>query len=298
MKFSWFQKQMRKKQRIYILPTRMGGYFNGLIFLMFLLAVGYSNNLLLIFTLFLFGFNLLWVIQTHFHLHALKLKSLQIQDGFAGEKSFVTIHWSKTPSLPHRWELSLHSDNDDFELLSAQETPLVTRGQFDLKSRGVLHLRHLKIKSLMPFGLYASWIYVPVSSKLWVYPARLKQYSPIPQHDSLEEGDNKSARKGPHDVWNLATYQGEDSRRISWKHYARSGDLVVKEGEDTVKNYVHFTLLKNPENKEYYLSKMCSQIMECSAADTLFSMEIPSKKKLKGNSQKHLTDCLRELAEC
>ena len=69
----WIINQSKKKARIYIMPTRMGGYLNGLIFLMFLLSVGYSNNLLLIFTLFLFGLNLICCIHTHYHLNALKI---------------------------------------------------------------------------------------------------------------------------------------------------------------------------------------------------------------------------------
>src|SRR5215212_6754965 len=104
---AWLEKQFQKQERIYILPTRMGGYLNGLIFLMFLLSVGYNNNLLLIFTLFLFGLNLIWVIQTHFHLHALKIETLIIDEGHAGEALHVKALWKKAPEVPHQWRMAL-----------------------------------------------------------------------------------------------------------------------------------------------------------------------------------------------
>lgn len=94
---TWFKQQLRKRTRVYILPTRMGGYLNGLIFLMILLSIGYSNNLLLIFTLVLFSFNLIWIIQTHFNLNQLRLARMKIADGYADSKTQLTLSWKKLP---------------------------------------------------------------------------------------------------------------------------------------------------------------------------------------------------------
>ena len=108
----WILRQIKKKSRIYIIPTRMGGYLNGLIFLMFLLSVGYNNNLLLIFTLFLFGLNLIWLIQSHFHMHKLKLDAVHLEDGHALESVSVRVCWKNSPLPPLLWELSLEDEGD------------------------------------------------------------------------------------------------------------------------------------------------------------------------------------------
>lgn len=293
----WFRKQLRRKARIYIFPTRMGGYLNGLIFLMFLLSIGYSNNLLLIFTLFLFGFNLIWVIQTHFHLHALKFGNIQVASGHADDLLSVVVHWKKVPAGPMNWELTL-VNRDRTPVPMLQHDSEKSQGHLHIKKRGLYEWSHLLVKTEMPFGLYTAWVYFPVESRAYVYPAKLKNVPDIQSSHSTQEGDHHSSRKGFHDISNLGPYQGEESKRISWKHYARSGDLLVKEGEELVQKEVEFRLQFDETNKEYALSKLATQMVHCAKNETPFSFVSATRKFKAGTSEKHLHDCLKELALC
>lgn len=293
----WILKQFKKKSRIYIMPTRMGGYLNGLIFLMFLLSVGYSNNLLLIFTIFLFGLNLIWVIQTHFHLHALKIDFINIHDAHAFEKNLVELIWKKVPSGPHKWQATLEGiDSHPIVIIEDNEFRLI--GHVTFPKRGLWKFDYLKVVSEMPFGLYQAWIYNPVELKVYVYPERLKDMPLANFNPSTLEGENSSLQSGPHDIWNLRPYQGEESRKISWKHYARSGELFVKEGEELTQSLVQFRLDQHEKKNEFLLSKIATQMVQCARNETPFSLEIPHKKTPPGQNEKHLTDCLRDLAVC
>lgn len=293
----WILKQFKKKSRIYIMPTRMGGYLNGLIFLMFLLSVGYSNNLLLIFTLFLFGLNLIWVIQTHFHIHALKIDFIHIHDGHAKDNTLVDVHWKKVPLPPHKWKITLEG-NESHPLSSILDDDLRSVGQVVFEKRGIYSFEYLKVESQMPFGLYEAWIYYPVKLKAWVYPEKIKDIPIASFQNSELEGESSSLKMGPHDIWNLGPYQGEESRKISWKHYARSGELVVKEGEELTQALVQFRVTGLESNKEFILSKVATQMVQCMRSETPFSLETPQKKIQPGQSEKHLTDCLRDLTLC
>lgn len=272
------------------MPTRMGGYLNGLIFLMFLLSVGYNNNLLLIFTLFLFGFNLMWVIQTHFHLHALKVDSVIISEGHAGEALPVMIHWKKTPEGPHAWKLALENES---EIIPVSNLNTVT-----FPARGLKKFSYLSIVTDRPFGLYKVWVFQKIESKVIVYPAKLSRAPEIKSVPTHLEGDQSSALTGPHDVRNLAPYQGEESRKISWKHYAKSGELVIKEGEELIKSEVHFRVPQGHPEMELLLSGITTQMVNCARQEIVFSLETPTRKTRSGNSLNHLSDCLRELAVC
>lgn len=292
-KSNWLTKLLKKKSRIYIMPTKMGGYLNGLIFLMFLLAVGYNNNLLLIFTLFLFGLNLVWVIQTHFYLGSLKLQAIDIEDAYANEKSLVSIYWKKAPSGPYKWEMALENASDIKHVNSVSDSESISTGHVAMDKRGLWKFEHLKIKTQMPFGLYQVWIYLPILTKVYVYPAKLAEVKPLILKDSNEEGDHSSLKSGPHDIWNLGPYEAEESRRISWKHYARSGELVVKEGEELIKSEITFKVVSTEQNKEFLLSQMATQMFHCSRNETVFFLETADKRRLSG-----LTECLRELSVC
>ena len=286
MKFqSWIKQQFKKKARIYILPTKMGGYLNGLIFLMFLLSVGYSNNLLLIFTLFLFGLNLIWVIQTHFHLHGLKFDDIQVADNHAQSTTAVTIHWKKTPHGPYAWKLKL----DDLPIHSSFDNTEKSQGNVILPKRGVYQFQHLRVDTEMPFGLYRAWIYFPVNVRVYAYPAKQKEPGVLPAIPSQLEGETSTLKKGPHDVWNIGPYQGDESRKISWKHYARSGELVVKEGEELLESEVQFFL---KTSDEWQLSQIATQLVYCSERNIPFSLITTH------GTEHQLKKCLQELAKC
>ena len=293
----WLLRRLKKKSRIYIFPTKMGGYLNGLIFLMFLLSLGYSNNLLLIFTLFLFGFNLIWVIQTHFHLHALNVENVIISDGHAKDTILVQVHLKKIPKGPKNWKMKLEGD-ESHELLPLDQTDSSYHGQVVFPKRGLKHFSYLRVKTEMPFGLYQAWNYFALPMKAYVYPVKLQGETLTSFLNSSLEGENSTLLKGPHDIWNLAPYQGEEARKINWKHYARSGELVVKEGEELTQAMVHFKFDGTEQNKEYILSKLTTQMILCARTETPFTLETPKLKTYPGKDEKHLSDCLRELTQC
>lgn len=276
----------------------MGGYLIGLIFLMFLLAVSYSNNLLLIFTLFLFGLNLIWVIQSHFHLGRLKLQSVNVLDGFSGESVLVEILWKNSPDGPVKWEMQLETTDENVPVTGSVHFESHTRGHAILPRRGIWNFRFLKVRTEMPFGLYQTWVWFPVEVRAYAYPARLKEVPPVHKESDLFDGEDSTLIKGSHDVLNLAPYQGEESRKISWKHYAKSGELVVREGEELSKQLVHFTVMKDIPEKELMLSRMATQMVLCVHQDVMFTLETPSFKADARSGLKHLHECLRELAKC
>lgn len=290
---NWIRHQFRKKSRVYILPTRMGGYLNGLIFLMFLLSIGYSNNLLLIFTLILFAFNLMWLVQSHFHLHRLKLDQVVITPGHAGDPLTVSVLWQKSPAGPLNWNMLLEGDNGDFPLVHHHDEATKSDAEMIPDKRGVYRWKFLKVKSTNPFGLYQVWIYFPIELTTLVYPALLPAVD-LNLSGKDQEGELLQDKKGTEDFRGLTSYQWDESRKISWKHYARSGDLLVKEGEEKLAPIfeLELKLPTSPELLEHYLSYVATQLVECHRRDIPFHFKAP------GTDSHELQECLKVLARC
>lgn len=290
---SWIRKQFRRKSRVYILPTKMGGYLNGLIFLMFLLSIGYGNNLLLIFTTFLFAFDLLWLIQTHFHLYRLKFDQINVQTGHAHQPIGVSLFWDKVPKGPWNWEIDLESNRGDFKVHSSHHSNAKSEGEISPTLRGLYHWKYLKIKTINPFGLYQAWIYFPISQDSLVYPPLLKNVD-LPLSGKDFEGELTQDKKGQDDFRGLANYANDESRKISWKHYARSGSLVIKEGEEkrTPLLQLELNLPQDQNLKETYLSYVTTQLVECQRREIPFSLRVNNQE----SSQ--LGDCLKVLTLC
>ncbi len=296
--FQFFRSLMKKRNQVYILPTRMGGYLIGLIFLMFLMSVGYSNNLLIIFTLVLFSMNLIWLIQTHFHLHALGIQWILVNDGHAGEPQLVKVFWEKSPSEPLEWEIWLEEESTSIPVRVISTTKQYCLGEILIPDRGHRRIQHIRIKTNRPFGLYQVWRYFKINTAFYVFPRKLKSSHPLNFRSLGIEVEDGRTQMGANDFWSLKYYQGGESKRISWKHYARSGELLVKEGQDHLTFEVHFKLLMEYYDKEFVLSKLATQMVVCHQSHVPFSLETFQKKISLGSSEKHLFDCLRELAKC
>jgi uncharacterized protein (DUF58 family) len=290
---NWIRAQFRKRSRVYILPTKMGGYLNGLIFLMFLLSIGYGNNLLLIFTTFLFAFDLLWLVQTHFHLYRLKFDQLNILSGHAGQPIAVSVFWEKAPLGPWNWEIELEGERGTYKIEAAHHMSTKSEGEISPTLRGLYHWNYIKIKTINPFGLYQSWIYFPLKQDSLVYPTLLKNVD-LPLSGNDFEGELAQDKKGHDDFRGLAKYANDESRKISWKHYARSGTLVVKEGEEKKTPLLQLDL-KLPQDqtlKENYVSYLTTQLVECHRRD------IPFVLRVNNEESSQLSDCLKVLSLC
>lgn len=290
---NWIRKQFRKKSRVYILPTPMGGYLNGLIFLMFLLSIGYSNNLLLIFTIFLLGFNLLWLIQTHFHLHRLRPDQVSIFTGHAQASLNVNIFWKATPRGPWNWEMEFESDQGNFSFNRIRDDKNKSVGEITPKKRGNYQWQYLKVKTTNPFGLYQVWIYFPLSLNTLVYPALLQSVD-LTLSGKDFDGDMIQDKIGNDDFRGLGNYLNDESRKISWKHYARSGELYIKEGEEKKAPILEMELKVPVDSltKERYLSYLTTQMVECHRRD------IPFLLKVNGAQSGKLNECLKVLTLC
>jgi uncharacterized protein (DUF58 family) len=280
------------------MPTKMGGYLIGLIFLMFLMAIGYDNNLLLIFTLFLFSINLLWLVQSHFHLYHLKLQNLSLPDGHASSLLPLKVIWDKSPKGPYNWNLTLEKSRETVKPELYEQTERFALGELKIPTRGIWKWTHLKVSTELPFGLYRIWCFYPVQFETVAYPALLND---VVLNDLANNNFGESiamGRAGREDIWNLAPYQGDESRKISWKHYARSGDLLIKEGEEYSKQFFHIRFEFPKTNPETYLSLLATQMVDCHRRGIPFLFEGPHGKLGPAQHSDHLHQCLKVLSLC
>jgi uncharacterized protein (DUF58 family) len=297
---SWYRRLLKRSERVYVFPTRMGGYLNGLIFLMFLLAVGYSSNLLLIFTLFLFGFNLLWVVQTHSNLNKLKIIQMEFPDGHAHESVVLSLRLNEEFRKLKKLTLRLEGPDAISDIRPLDEEGERFRGEMILPRRGKLRWTHLRLSTELPFGLYQVWKYVPLKGTSHVYPALLKDVG-LPPELQLRPGED-SEKDGPgHEGFReLVPYYAHEARRISWKHFARSGELLAKTGEDTVTRImeVKLALPAEAEARENYLSLTATQMVICHRQQIPFSFTAPGLKVGPTLQNTHLQECLKVLGLC
>jgi len=229
----------------------------------------------------------------------MKFLEITVSDVFLGEPSEVRIRW-ENPGFMGQWVLELYQGKKRFRVKVTDSSKREIRGEVVLPYRGKFSFSTLRIASPSPFGLYRNWIILPVKAQGYVYAALGKIFeaswvSPIP----LETGGEK----------NFDTYQefaefrsaeGALTSRISWKHYAQTGELLVKFGEGT-RGEIRRLQLKDHlqgEEREKMLSELASEAHWCFQQGLQFELLIRSQSFGPGSGAALTRSVLRELALC
>jgi len=287
------------KKGIYFLPTAMGYYLNGLIFLLILLSVGYGNNLLLIFTLFLFCFNLLWLIQTYlFHKEA-HVENLTIEDSFAESEGEFKISWKNELQVKNL-KLFLFCDKGMIELKVRDYLNGSHRGEIIFPMRGCWTWKKLALSSSAPFGLYQTYKFLPLSGENIVYPKRLKSVTLPNLFESNELGPRKNDRRGEDELKDFSKYAGEEFKKISWKIFAKSQELFVHQMDSSIGEEARFNWPKDYQSmdKEAGLSLLLSQLLLSFEQGVVIELSINDKQFAISHSPHTLKMCLREISLC
>ncbi|TXH77376.1 MAG: DUF58 domain-containing protein [Lysobacteraceae bacterium] len=216
------------RNRIYVLPTRFGLFFSGLLMAMLIGALNYNNNPALLLGLLLGGAALTSLFAAHLQLSGLSIIAVGADPVAAGKPLQLRVHARAETGREHRGlrirlstaEAWLSLTNGTGEAMLAIPT----------EHRGWLEYERLRISTTRPLGLAIAWSYVWPDASLLVYPAPEGHGPPLPEGG----GDRALARLHPagDDVHHLRNYRRGDNRRaIAWKPSARRGELLVREYE-------------------------------------------------------------------
>jgi uncharacterized protein (DUF58 family) len=289
---AWIELQ---PHRIFILPTRAGLGFAGLLLVMLLGAINYSNNLIFALTFLLAGLGLVTMLHTYRNLSHLELRAGQGRPGFVGERLGYQV-WLRPGDGRPRQAIWLRAGS------ASALTPVPLKGDavwlhLEARQRGPLPLGMVTISSSYPLGLFRTWSRVVFTHSELAYPTPAPPGPPPP---TLAEGKHQSGSQqaGPEDFRGLRNYRPGDSlRHVHWKALAREQGLLTKEfGSDQARScWLDFA--STPEqDSEARLRRLCRWILEAERAQLNYGLRIPDLVISPARGNAHRDRCLAALA--
>ena len=219
------------RRRVYVLPTRFGLFYAGLLLAMLLGALNYNNNPALLLGLLLAGAGLASLIAGQMQLTGLAIVAIEAEPVPAGDDLLLRVHGQADDRRRRRGlAVVLESAPAEAGLLNLGNGRGEAQLPVSTHERGWLDLPRLKVSTTRPLGLARAWSYVWPQAPLLVYPQPEADGPPLP----TGSGDRAQARVHPSgdDVHHLRNYRHGDSRRaIAWKSSARRDTLLVREYE-------------------------------------------------------------------
>ncbi|MFA5584916.1 MAG: DUF58 domain-containing protein [Bacteriovoracaceae bacterium] len=273
-------------------PTRLGYYLLGLNFILFLLALGYSNNLLFLFSLILIAQTLYWLAETYRFHHGV-IRNLKVSSCFAGELTAISFDYDY-----HNFKtIKVTIGNRVYKIKDFVINENKVLVSLLLPQRGKYHISNLAIYDSRPFGLFAKTVRLKEETSFYVYPKLLKDVGiDLIAHSPVDSGPLDSNIKGEEDFLGLISYQGEDFKKINWKQFARTDDLYIKQGLSPLLPYLHF-VVKDGANEEE-LSVISSKLVVAHKHQYSFSLMLKDQLIQQDSGKSHLQYCLERLSEC
>ena len=285
------------RKRIYILPTGLGLAFGCVLFAMLLGSMNYATSLGFALTFLLAGLALVTLHECHNNLLGIEVRYAGARPIFAGQDARFSIALTNSASVT-RYELELSADGKEIGPVDVGPGRTVTLAlPVPAARRGRVMLPRFSVATRHPANLCRAWTYVHMSAECIVYPA------PAPPGAAPPAGidDGGGRRAVDHSDADFAGLRnavpGDPPRRIAWKAYARSGELLLKQfaGGEPRAELFRWNALPGVDVEER-LSLLTRWCLDAAAADRGFGLELPTGIVPIGSGEQHLHRCLTALA--
>ena len=299
-----------EQQNLFIFPSKLGGVYLFLMIFIWLLGTNYDNNLILGLSYLFVSLLLISIFHSYYNLQALDVSLQAPEPLFSGESVAIKVQFKKVLKREHQnihigWSRvqHLHFTGQDSQTTAINWVDKAS-GTATLSliatQRGEYQLPRLSISSTYPFGLVRCWCELSMDAVVLVYPTALNSESAkISQpSDSQALQENRGTSDQALEYQELQRYQiGESLSKISWKHYARTGTLLVKNFQgggisNTELSWYHYPDVAVEKRLQY----LCYQALHLDAQQLPFSLVLPNVELQAASSKQHLHAVLSALA--
>jgi len=291
-------------RRVFIVPTRPGLAFAGLLLVMLVGALNYSLGLGFALTFFTGACAVADMLLTAKNLALLQLSPGRAPPVFAGEEARFELHIRNRTRLDRYavW-LGFQADGEP-----RQATDILAGGDSAVRlstptlERGWLEAPRVRLVTRFPLGLFRAWSYWRPDAKVLVYPAPETPAQPLPSSGAASEDGHGTV--GLDNFAGIRSYQpGDPMRHLAWRQIARhdpalGGQLVTKhfEGGAVAELSLDFAALPLQLELELKLSRMTRWVLEAEQRALPYTFRLAQHEYGPALGDAHQAACLRALA--
>lgn len=282
---------------IFIIPSRVGLAFGVALLLMLLAAINYRNSLAYALTFLLGSVFLVGVLHTYRNLAGLRLQAGAPAAVFAGGQARFPVRLESNGRAHQALAFGWSGGALQFHDLPADGTACLELS-LPAPRRGWLQAPRLRVESRFPLGLMVAWSWIDLEQRALVYPQPLAGDPPLSAAALEEARAGRQARgKGVDDYQGLRAYRpGDSRRRLDWKAYSRGRGLLVKDFATLEGSELCLDFAALASDGESRLSLLCHWVLELSARQRPFALQLPGRRLGPASGEAHRDACLRALA--
>ncbi len=291
-------------RRVFIVPTKAGIAYAGLLLIMLIGALNYNLGLGFALTFFAGACAVADMWLTARNLAFLTLAPGRAQPVFAGAEALFELHLLNR-STRERYALWLGFQQAG-EPRQVTDVAVGASAAVTLSAattdRGWLIAPRVRLVTRFPLGLFRAWSYWRPDLKVLVYPHPEAEAPPLPMSGAASEDGHGTV--GLDNFAGIRNYQaGDPMRHLAWRQIARhdpalGGQLVTKhfEGGAVAELRLDFAELPYQLELEQKLSRMTSWVLEAERRALPYSFKLGQHELGPALGDAHRAACLRALA--
>lgn len=291
-------------RRVFILPTRAGLAFAGLLLLMLIGSLNYNLGLGFALTFFAGSCAVVDMLLTAKNLALLALSPGRAQPVFAGQEAVFELHLNNR-TRRDRYGVWLGFQ----ELGTPRHVTDVPAGGNALAAlscptteRGWLAAPRVRLVTRFPLGLFRAWSYWRPDLKVLVYPYPEQAAPPLPMSGAASEDGQGTV--GLDNFAGIRNYQpGDPMRHLAWRQIARhdpadGGQLVTKHFDGGAVAELRLDIADLPWTMplEQKLSRLTCWVLEAEQRALPYSFHLGHHEFGPALGDAHRAICLRALA--
>jgi uncharacterized protein (DUF58 family) len=285
------------KNRVYILPTKIGVLFSLLLIILLLGSVNYGKSLGYMLVFLLAGVGNIAMLAIWRNIAGLRLRAGGCAPVFAGEQARFAVQL-QNPSPLTRHSIAISQDGSEYEVI---DVPADGVGQIHFSKlaerRGLLSAGRFRLYTEFPTGLFVAWTWIELNMQCVVYPAPAVGVQPRIGSFTIDGSDDVHG-DGLEEYTGLRKYQVGDSwRHVSWKATARSDELYTKQfaGGAPESQWIEWHSITATTN-EQRLSIMTRLVLDAEGGQGHYGLRLPGVEVAPERGSSHCQHCLKLLA--
>lgn len=285
------------RRRIFILPTRQGLLFAGMLLLMLIGSINYHLNLGFALVFLLGAMGIVSILHTYRTLAGLRISAGKSAPTFAGGMATFRVNLDNPAATPRLNVAISHPDSPTVYCHIPPGQTYVAAVQVPASQRGWLRARRLTLHSRHPLGLFQAWSSVELDMQCLVYPRPDRSHVPLP-FAPLLRGEGRDAGQGSDDFAGLRDYRpGDSPRHIAWKAAAQERGTFTKQFSGCAPGEVWLDWEALPGlDTEARLSRLTRWVVECDALGIPYGLRLPALERAPALGPDHRHACLKALA--
>jgi uncharacterized protein (DUF58 family) len=287
-----------RHSRIYILPTRRGLAFFGMIAIMLVTSLNYALSLGFAVTFLLAGLAAAALLHTFRNLAGVELAPLAAGETFAGGTLPFTLAISGGATSRHGISLAAGgSATVTVDVIPDAALPVTL--EIPAPRRGRVALGRVTLSSDFPVGLWRGWAYVHFPLQGVVFPAPEPDAPPLPAGREGEDAHSESS-EGDADLSGLRAYQpGDPLQRVAWKAVARGAGWHTKHfegGGSKGPADLAWNALPPALDADARIARLVAWVLAAERVARPFALHLPGMSLPAGQGREHRRTALTALA--